>query len=137
MRAFIDTSALFKKYCVEDGSAQLEGLLETIDEIIVAPTYLLESHSVVKRLMREGVVPKRAGEQLTREIEKDAHFFNRIVWHDELEKKALDVVDHYAIKSLDAIQLAAGVLARPDIFITSDKQLARFARKEKIPVEVV
>ena len=130
MKAFIDTSALIKKYVVEKGSAEFDLHLEKIREIVTAPTYWIELNAAIQRKLREKVLSPSEASRIQKEAEKDLDFLNRIVWNERLEIKAVEMVHKYSLKTLDGIQLAAGVLAKADIFITSDRNLYDFAAKE-------
>ena len=53
MRAFLDTSSLFKKYVEEHGSNTLDRLLQEISEIAVSPVTWIEINAVVARRLRD------------------------------------------------------------------------------------
>ena len=130
MRAFIDTSSLFKKYVEEDGSKKLAALLEEISEIVVSPVTWLEMHAVVARRLREKSLTSQQATWLKSEARKDFESFHRVVWNDALEKTAADFVDQHSFFTLDAIQLASGVLSKADVFVTSDRRLFGQAQRE-------
>ncbi len=130
MRAFIDTSALVKKYIQEAGAEQFEEFLKSISEIAVAPTYWIEFNSAVhKRLLSKHLTRKNSDHILT-EGKKDLIFFHTVIWNDSLEQEALKLIEKYSIRTLDAIQLASGVLSESDFFVTSDRKLLSYAKKE-------
>ena len=130
MRAFIDTSSLFKKYVDEDGSKALDRLLREISEIAVSPTAWVEMNAVVARRVREKSLTSQQATWLTSEARKDFQSFHRVVWNEALETTAVQLVCHYPLSTLDAIQLASGVLSKADVFVTSDHGLYEKARKE-------
>ena len=130
MKAFIDTSALVKKYIIEKDSDKLEQLLARISEIIVSPVYIIEIVSAVNRRLHEKTLKKEDAIFILKESRIDYQYFSRVNWNDNLEQKALHVISKHHLKTLDSIQLASGLLANPDIFIVSDKQLYSIARKE-------
>ena len=53
-----------------------------------------------------------------------------MIWNEDLEQTATDFVYRYPLSTLDAIQLASGVLAKADVFVTSDRALFEQARRE-------
>ena len=130
MRAFIDTSSLFKKYVDEDGSRELGDLLKDISEIAVSPTTWVEMNAVVARRLREKSLTSQQAAWLTSEARKDFESFHRVVWNDTLETTATRLVVRHPLSTLDAIQLASGVLSKADLFVTSDRGLFEEARKE-------
>jgi len=61
--------------------------------------------------------------------ETDFHSYSQVVWSEELTEAAASMVHRHPLKTLDAIQLAAGVLSKSDLFLTSDRKLFEQARK--------
>ncbi len=130
MRAFIDTSSLIKKYIAEEGSDQIERQLEIVTEIIISSLYLLEINAAIERRIFEKTLTNKQAVWIRAEVKKDLHFFGRVLWNDNLEQKALEMIRKHHLKTLDGLQLASGCLSKPDLFITSDKRLFKIAKKE-------
>ena len=130
MRAFLDTSSLFKKYVEEDGSRKLDGFLREISEIAVSPATWVEMSAVIARRLREKSLTSRQAAWLKSETHKDFQSFHRVIWNDALEKTATDFVYRHSLSTLDAIQLASGVLSKADVFVTSDRRLFEQAQKK-------
>jgi predicted nucleic acid-binding protein len=130
MRAFIDTSSLFKKYVRERGSNELDSLLQDISEIAVSPVTWLELNAVIARRLREKTLMSQQATWLQVEVQKDFQSFYRVLWNEALEETATNLIDHHPLSTLDAIQLASGVLAKVDLFVTSDHGLFEQARSE-------
>jgi len=130
MKAFIDTSTLFKKYVNEEGSDDFDQLLKEVIEIIVSPVTWVEMNTIIERRFREKTLTKEHVLWLRKEIRRDFNYFGKILFNENLEKKCLEIIQRYQLKTLESLQLAAGSLAKPDIFITSDKTLYSQARKE-------
>jgi predicted nucleic acid-binding protein len=129
MRAFLDTSSLFKKYVQEQGSTELDTLLQEISEIAVSPVTWLEINTVVARRMRDHTLTSQQATWLTSEVQKDFQSFYRVMWNEALEETARDLVYRHPLATLDAIQLASGMLAKADLFVTSDHDLFEQARR--------
>lgn len=130
MRAFVDTSSLFKKYVEESGSKEWDELLQNISEIAVSPVTWVEMNAVVARRLREKSLASQQAVWLKSQIEKDFQSFHRVVWNEVLEKTAVELVYRYSLSILDAIQLASGVLSKADLFVTSDRRLFEEANKQ-------
>lgn len=137
MKAFIDTSSLVKKYLDERGSDQFNVLLKQILEIIVSPFCLLELNSVLQRRLKEKTLHIDQVSSILAEIKQDLPYFSRIHWNDDLEQKALEMIQKYQLKTLDSLQLACGYLSQADLFITSDEKLYHAAKKELDRVKLI
>lgn len=135
MRVFLDTSSLFKKYVTENGSEALDQLLDEVSEIAVSPTTWIEICSVLARRLREKSLTSKQADWLKTQAERDFLGFHKVIWNESLEEKAVELIEYYSVLTLDAIQLAAGVLSKADVFVTSDKKLfseaSRLIRKAK------
>ena len=130
MRVFIDTSSLFKKYHVEEGSRQLANLLKDVSEIIVSPITYLEITNTIHRFYHDAKINKHELEILCTQINHDFQYFIKISWNDHLENTFLHWVNKYYVKSLDIIQLASAQHSRCEQFITSDKIQYKLAKEE-------
>ena len=129
MRLFVDTSSLFKKYVNESGSNDFEKLLSKASEIAVSPATWIEMNAAIERCLRSGALtPEKAG-WLRAEVKKDFTYFFLVVWNENLENKAVQLIHQHALKTMDAVQLASGILSDSEIFVTSDHPLHRAAKK--------
>lgn len=129
MRAFVDTSALLKKYIEERGSRQLEEVLGRVSDLIVSPITWVEFNAAFARRLRRKLLTAQQSSWILSEAETDFRSYSQVVWDEELVRAATGMVCRYPLKTLDAIQLAAGVLSKPDLFLTSDHKLFEKARK--------
>ena len=129
MRLFVDTSSLFKKYVEESGSDALEKWLSKASEIAVAPVTWIEINVALERRLRNKIVSPEKANWLRAEIKKDFAYFFQIIWNENLEDKAVHLIRQHTLKTMDAIQLASGILSEAEVFITSDHQLHRAAAK--------
>ena len=113
----------------EEGSGVFEELISQASEIAVSPVTWLEVNAALERTVRKNYLsPEKSGE-VRKEIKRDFDYFSVVIWDEALENKAVDLIRSHALKSMDAIQLASGILSEPDIFVTSDRQLHLAAKK--------
>ena len=137
MRAFIDTSSLFKKYIEENGSKKLEELLGSVSEIIIAPITILEVNSILERRLKEKSINSLDAKWIEKEFLLDYDYFGIIEFNDDLVRECIRVVRRYQLKVLDGIQLSSAIFSRPQLFIVSDLRLFEAAKKEMPLVEFV
>lgn len=137
MRAFIDTSSLFKKYVDEKGADTFDALLLSVSEIIVAPITLLEINSIIERRLREKTLDTADAAWIEKEFMLDLNFYGVVDFNENLNSECIRVIRKYQMKVLDGIQLSSAIVAKPDVFIVSDKQLYNTAAKELKRVEFV
>ena len=129
MRVFTDTSSLFKKYLDEPGSDVFEKVLSKAVEIVVSPVTWIEINAAIERSVRSRLLSVEQAERLRKEVKKDFVYFFRVLWNENLEKIAIEIIHKHALKTLDSVQLASAILSESELFVTSDKKLYQEARK--------
>jgi predicted nucleic acid-binding protein len=136
MPYFIDTSALFKRYQLEKGTALVSRLLEESDEpVFISSITIVEIISNLKRLCE---VDKITTEE---QFSEQRSFFYQDI--DTLDISILDVSAEDIIKAeelilkrymkpVDSIQLAIALnLKRDDVtFVSSDRHLCKISSEE-------
>ena len=129
MRLFVDTSSLFKKYVDEPGSEAFEQLITKASEIAVSPTTWIEMNSIIERRFRDKHLTLEKAQWLRTEVKKDFSYFSIVVWNKNLENKTVELIRQHTLKTMDAVQLASGVLSELEVFVTSDHPLYLAAKK--------
>ena len=129
MRVFIDTSSLFKRYVEESGSGDFQRLMNQASEVVVSPLTWIEMNAAIERRLRERSLSAEQAKYLRIEAKKDFAYFLKVVWNENLEHKAVELINQYVLKTLDAVQLASGILSKSQVFVTSDEKLFLIAKK--------
>ncbi len=137
MKVFFDTSALAKKYIEEPGIASFDRIFSQTTSMVVAPIYVIEMNSILHRRWREGTLTEKQVHWLKSEIFHDALAFEQVVFSDSLITKAIALMDKYPLVTLDSIQLASASLTEIDMFVTADKKLSEYAKRELGKVEYI
>jgi predicted nucleic acid-binding protein len=138
MPFFIDTSALFKRYQIEKGTAIVSQLLEESDEpIFISSITIIEIISNLKRLCE---IDKITTEEQF--IKQRTFFYQDIGALDitildisaEDIIKAEDLILKRYMKPVDSIQLAIALNSKHDnvTFVSSDRRLCKIAAEERL-----
>jgi len=140
---YLDTSALVKLYVREPGTERLLALATRSSENRLAILALarIELRSAIRRRERNGEIPPLIATQLleafTRHVE--GRFLIQTV-SDFLLDVASVLVDRYALRAFDAVQLAGYMVLKRSagtdlpIFVCSDQELLMVAKREAIPI---
>jgi uncharacterized protein len=128
---FVDTSAIAKRYVVENGTGWVRGLIQpaagnvtTISELTT-----VELFSLLARKRREGVLSAVQIGQVQQTFLSHVRGEYLVVLLDSaIVAHARDLVNKYPLRSLDAIQLASAMhvqhlLGEPLTFISADRNL--------------
>jgi len=140
---YLETSALVKLYVREPGTDRVLALAARSSENRLAMLALtrVELRSAIRRRERSGDIPAVAATQLLEAFKR--HFEVRFVTQmvtDFVLDIASALVDRYALRAFDAIQLAgytafqSSAGADIPVFVCSDKELLMAAEQEGIPI---
>jgi uncharacterized protein len=140
---YLETSALVKLYVREPGTDRLLQLASAglENRLVVLAVSAIEVRSAIRRRERAGDLDSKIAALLLNHLEQHLQaVFVRQVLSDPLLDCAAEMIDRYALRAYDAIQLAGCVLLKvtsgSDIptFVCADRQLLEAARSELIPV---
>mgnify|MGYP000331973244 CR=1 FL=1 len=133
---YFDTSALIKRYILEQGSNKVDNLFESAEAIFVSAITKIESISTIKRLLSEKVISQEEYTRLKNEIIYDFNYFSIISLNSTIEKQAINLIETYQLKTLDSIQLACFISIRDQVnaIVLSDKKLEIAARQENFDI---
>jgi predicted nucleic acid-binding protein len=118
------------RYVEEGDFKQLDTLFDQATSVFIASITRLELNSILERKLRDKTLSEKESSWIESQFEKDFQFFGIIQWNSSLERLALKTIRSYQLKVLDGIQLASGILSKPDAFVTSDKRLMQASKKE-------
>lgn len=138
MRYFLDTSSLIKLYHTEQDSATLRAFFRDSDTFVVTDLTWVEARSAFGRKVRRGELSLAQAAISLDFLAEDWSQFERLALPTDLLRQAADLLTKHhtlALRSLDAIQLAAALAAGPlDGFFTHDTRLRTAALAEGLPV---
>jgi predicted nucleic acid-binding protein len=122
MNVFFDSSAWAKRYLDEDGSEKVEKLCSRAAKVTLSILCVPELISAFSRLRREEKIDEEQFEllknRLLREI-RDVHLINltpEVIFH------AVELLQEYELRTLDALHIACAVTADISLFVTADKR---------------
>jgi uncharacterized protein len=140
---YLETSALVKLYILEPGTDRLLRLASNMSEnrLAVLAISLVEARSAIRRRERAGDIdPKTATLVLHRLRQHAEARFLRQALNDAVLDGAMEIIDRYALRAYDAIQLAGCLALKTTVglesptFVCSDRQLIDAARSELLEV---
>lgn len=136
---YLETSALAKLYVREAGTDEMLRLVSgAADEFYVSSLARVEVRSAMRRLNRAGTLRAEALAAAAAAFDADSRrFFKFQAPTDSILESAVRLVDGFALRAYDAIQLAtcafvaaSGAASSPPVFVCSDQELLRAARQE-------
>jgi uncharacterized protein len=140
---YLETSALVKLYVLEAGTDRLLQIARNLSENRLAVLALtpVEARSAIRRRERAGDIDAEAATLILDRLQlhTETRFVRQLV-NDTVLDGAMELIDRYALRAYDAVQLA-GCLALKTLggmelptFVCSDQQLLQAARSELLPI---
>ncbi|HZQ90829.1 MAG TPA: type II toxin-antitoxin system VapC family toxin [Terriglobales bacterium] len=138
---YLETSALVKLYVRESGTEALLELTASADhQFAVLTLSAVEMRSALRRRERAGDIDRNASDLiLDRFLRHSQNFFIQQPTGDALLPEAASLIDRYALRALDALQLAGcSLMARSGgaapVFTSADSELLDAASAEGFAV---
>ncbi len=122
MKAFLDSSALVKRYIKEKGTAKVAEICREADEIAVSVICITEVISACRRLVREKAINEEQYDWIKNEFLLDIDASQVIGLNGEVVENSIICLEKGALRSLDAVQIGSAMVYRPDIFLTGDSR---------------
>ncbi len=138
MWAYIDTSAMVKRYVRESGGAAVQKLV-TRHSLVSSVILPVELYSAFVRRTREGTLATVALKRLVTRVGADRTRWTLVGTTPEVIEEAQSLVENYPLRTLDALHVASARLFQrqiraPLLFISADKRQLDAARREGLAV---
>jgi predicted nucleic acid-binding protein len=139
---FLDTSALVKLYVQEPGTDRLLPLIsdQPDNRFAVLAISVVEVRSAIRRRQRAGDIDASVATAILESVQShlETRFIRQAI-NDTVIDMALEMIDRYALRAYDAVQLAGCLVlctisSEAFTFVCSDHRLLEAARSERLKV---
>ncbi|MHB0977122.1 MAG: type II toxin-antitoxin system VapC family toxin [Candidatus Aquicultorales bacterium] len=132
---FWDSSAILPLCLDEPSSAEAKSILEEDENIAVWWGTIVECHSALARLVRDGVLNALDAEAASAILKTLQERWSEVEPTNEVRKQATRLLRIHPLKAADSVQLAAalvmaGLSPNGHPFVSLDQRLREAARKE-------
>jgi predicted nucleic acid-binding protein len=132
LSAYLDTSALVKRYVAEPESALLAPFFD-VGALATSRITWAEARSALARREREAPLAAAALAEARRRLGVDWPLLRLVEVTQPVVERAGELADAFALRGYDAVQLASAeavwrVLGGPLVFLSFDRRLNRAAR---------
>lgn len=134
---YLDTSALVKRFVIEKGSERVSALVARGGPVATAKVAYAEAFAAFARRRREGSLSRRGYLSLRRQFESEWEAYIRVDLHDDVLRRARDLVARHPLRGFDAIHLASALelqaaVEEPVTFVAADARLLEAAARERL-----
>jgi predicted nucleic acid-binding protein len=144
---FFDTSALIKRYVVEQGTSWVRSIVapKADNTILVAQITRVEIVSGTSRRKRSGQISERTARAVRLMIDRhSSREYKTVGLTEQIIQRAEDLLETHALRAYDAMQLAVALHSNdalvaaglpPLVFVSADKRLLDAAASEGLSIE--
>ena len=137
MRILFDTSALYKRYNIEEGRDQVIAAGDRASEVMVAAHCKAEIASALNRNRHDGFLNAEDYMQIMRDVQGDFADFTLVVLDAQVEAHSISAMEKSRLRAMDALHIGAAQAARVDLFVTADRRQALAAEAVGLKTELI
>lgn len=137
MRVLLDTSALYKRYALEGGSAQVQKVCAQADAIVLAAHCLSEIASVFTRHLHDGAISRAQCQETLAMVAQDFAEFEVQPLSRAAERCSIEAMQLNRLQASDALHVGTAQAAGVDLFVTADEGQAAAAEQAGLKVHLV
>ncbi|MBM3790676.1 MAG: type II toxin-antitoxin system VapC family toxin [Acidobacteria bacterium] len=135
MNVFLDSSALSKRYVLEQGTEIVDGILHAASDLGVCIICIPEVISALCRRRRETLLSSEEYSLARRALFADLTDAAVIQITDSVMSRAVDIVERFPLRSSDALHVASAAEWSADLFVTADHRQSAAAREYGLQVK--
>lgn len=137
MKIFFDSSAFAKRYVEEKGSEAVEQLCGDATELGLSVICVPEIISALDRRVREGALTRTQYRTAKSCLLTEAADATIIYVIPEVVADAIRVLETSVVRAMDALHIGCALQWNAELFVSSDVQQLRAARKMKLRTKEV
>jgi predicted nucleic acid-binding protein len=122
MKLAIDSSSFAKRYVQEDGSDQLDRLLEKASELAFCVILVPEIVSGLNRRLREQVLTVADYRAVKNQLLDDVRDATVLQLTPSVISRSVKLLESNVLRALDALHVACAFEWQADLFVTSDRR---------------
>jgi predicted nucleic acid-binding protein len=122
MKLAIDSSSFAKRYVQEDGSDQLDRLLEKASELAFCVILVPEIVSGLNRRLREQVLTVADYRAVKNQLLHDVRDATVLQLTPSVISRSVKLLESNVLRALDALHVACAFEWQADLFVTSDRR---------------
>ena len=135
MKLLVDSSSFAKRYVQEEGSDELDDLLQNASELALCVILVPELISGLNRRLREGAFPTRDYRKAKRLLLDDVRDATILQLTPAVISRSVSLLEGNVIRAMDALHVACALEWRADLFVTSDRRQMEAATNSGLRTE--
>jgi len=137
MKLICDSSALAKRYVLEDGSEDLDHLLQGASQLALCTIVVPEIISGLNRRRREQILSSDDYRIIKRNLMEDVHDSIVLQITPAVISYSVSLLENNTLRAMDALHIACALEWQAELFATADRQQLNAAQKAGLLTEYI
>lgn len=137
MKLLIDSSAFAKRYVLEEGSQQVDTILQGASELALCTILIPELISALNRRLWENAITPNEYLTLKRRLMKDIRDTVILQLTPRVITHSVSLLENQVLRAMDALYLACAIEWKADLFVTADKRQWTAAQQSGVRSEYI
>ena len=137
MRIFFDTSSFAKRYISEAGTEEVADICERVTELGLSVICFSELVSTMSRLKREKKITLAQYKKIKDAIHADIESADICNLTPSVVHRSIEILESNSLRAMDALHIACAVEWFSEVFVSSDKQQIKAAKKQGLAVKLI
>ena len=137
MKLFIDSSALAKRYVLEQGSEVVEELLKKASQLALCTILVPEIISGLNRRRREQILSKSDYRKIRKQLFEDVHDAIVLQVTPAVISRSVRLLETNILRAMDSLHVACAQEWQAELFATADKRQLKAAQNAGLLTEYI
>jgi len=137
MKLICDSSALAKRYVLEDGSEALDHLLQRASQLALCTIVVPEIISGLNRRRREQILSSDDYRVIKRNLMKDVHDSIVLQITPAVISYSVSLLENNTLRAMDALHIACALEWQAELFATADRRQLNAAQNAGLLTEYI
>ena len=137
MKVLVDSSALAKRYVLEESSRILDRLMQGASELALCIILVPELISGLNRRLREQVLSQKEYRKIKRQLRDDVRDATVLQITPAVVSHSVKLLETNVLRAMDALHVACALEWQADLFVTADKRQLMAAKNSGLRCEYI
>ena len=137
MKLMVDSSALVKRYVIEDGSEIIDHLLQRASQLALCVILVPEIISGLNRRLREQILSVKGYRKIKQQLLDDVHDATVLQLTPSVISRSVKLLESNVLRAMDSLHISCAFEWQADLFVTSDKRQFLAAKNAGLHAEYI
>ncbi len=137
MKVLVDSSALAKRYVLEEGSEILDRILQSASQLALCIMLVPEIISGLNRRMREQILLTSDYRKVKKQLLEDVRDATVLQATPAVISSSVKLLENNVLRAMDALHVACALEWQAELFVTSDRRQLMAAKNSGLRTEYI